>query len=51
VPGTPSEVPTSNSVSGISTISKMMKGTERSTFTTTDNTAYKAFVPAMMNGH
>ncbi|MNI51277.1 hypothetical protein D3C73_1059940 [compost metagenome] len=40
VPGTPSEVPTSSVVRGINTINKMMKGNERSTFTSTDSTRY-----------
>ncbi|MNR57453.1 hypothetical protein D3C85_1782370 [compost metagenome] len=39
-PRTPSEVPVSNVVSGIRTISRMMKGSERSTFTTTDRPRY-----------
>ncbi|MNF10302.1 hypothetical protein D3C80_2111980 [compost metagenome] len=38
VPGTPSEVPTSKVVRGISTISKMMNGSDRSMFTITDST-------------
>ncbi|MNO05255.1 hypothetical protein D3C81_2265720 [compost metagenome] len=38
VPGTPSEVPTNRVVRGISTISRMMNGSERSMFTITDST-------------
>ncbi|VGP61951.1 hypothetical protein SB00610_02978 [Klebsiella quasipneumoniae subsp. similipneumoniae] len=37
VPSTPSEVPVSNVVNGIITMSKMMNGRERSTLTHNDN--------------
>ncbi|MCY1558183.1 hypothetical protein D9M68_950950 [compost metagenome] len=36
-PATPSDVPVSSVVTGISTISRMMNGSERSTFTTADS--------------
>ncbi|MCY1433754.1 hypothetical protein D9M71_497900 [compost metagenome] len=41
-PATPSEVPVSSTVSGIITISRMMNGSERSTFTTNDSRPYTA---------
>ena len=45
-PATPSEVPTSSTVTGSMTISRMMKGTERSTLTTKDSKAFSTGLAA-----
>ncbi|MNF92790.1 hypothetical protein D3C84_754440 [compost metagenome] len=42
-PATPSEVPVISTVNGIITISRMMNGSERSTLTTSDSSAYTPF--------